>query len=269
VIKAIKGFFKPSNRSLIRELVATDFKLRYQGSVLGYMWSLLRPLLLFGVLYVVFTHVIRVGDKVPHYPAYLLLGLVLWTFFVEATNSGMNAITGRGDLVRKVSIPKYTLVVSSTMSAFVNLCFNLVVVVIFMIIGHVPFRINILIAPIYFAELVVFCMGLGFLLSTLYVKFKDISHIWDVILQAMFYIVPLIYSLAIVPKRFIKWDSLNPLTQIFQDIRSVIITPQALTTKQVFHSQWGRILPMLFVLIVVVFGIWLFRRNSKTFAEEL
>src|ERR1700733_7376776 len=96
---------------LLKQLVKTDFKLRYQGSILGYLWSLLRPLLLFGVLYLVFTHIIRAGNNVPHYPAYLLLGLVMWTFFVEAPSSGMNAITGRGDLVRKVSIPKYTLII--------------------------------------------------------------------------------------------------------------------------------------------------------------
>jgi ABC-2 type transport system permease protein len=269
MIDAVKRAFKPSNRSLIRELVISDFKLRYQGSVLGYLWSLLRPLMLFGVLYLVFTHIIRLGNSVPHYPAYLLLGLVLWTFFVEATSSGMNAITGRGDLVRKVSIPKYTLVVATTLSAFVNFCLNMVVVVIFMLIGHVPFRITILFAPIYIGELVLFCLGISYLLSTLYVRFRDIGHIWEVILQILFYGTPLIYSLAIVPKRLIKWVSINPLAQIFQDMRSVIITPKALTTKEVFNSQLGRIGPMLIVLIVTIVGFWYFRRNSKNFAEEL
>lgn len=269
MIGAIKRFFKPSNLSLIRELVSSDFKLRYQGSVLGYLWSLLRPLLLFGVLYLVFTHVIRVGNNVPHYPSYLLLGLVLWTFFIEATSSGMNAITGRSDLVRKVSIPKYTIVISTTMSALVNLCLNMIVVFVFMLIGHVPFRINILIAPLYIGELVLFCMGIGFFLSALFVKFKDISHIWDVLLQILFYASPLIYSLAIVPKRFIKYASLNPLAQILQDTRSVMITPKALTTKEVYGSQIGRIIPMLIVLAVVILGMWYFRRNSKNFAEEL
>jgi ABC-2 type transport system permease protein len=269
ILAAIKRFFKPSNRSLIRELVATDFRLRYQGSFLGYLWSLLRPLLMFGVLYLVFTHVIRIGNNVPHYPAYLLLGLVLWQFFIEATVGGMNAITGHSDLVRKVSIPKYTLIVSATLSAFVNFCLNLIVVFIFMVLGHVPFRTNILLAPIYIGELIVFCVGISFLLSTLYVKFRDIGHIWDVLLQALFYASPLIYSLAIVPHRFIKFVSLNPLAQILQDMRSVMITPKALTTKEVFHSQIGRIAPMIIVLVVLVFGAWYFRRNSKNFAEEL
>lgn len=268
-MKNIKRFFSPSNLSLIRELVASDFKLRYQGSALGYLWSLLRPLLLFGVLYVVFTHVIRAGNNVPHYPAYLLLGLVMWTFFVEATSAGMNAITGRGDLVRKVSIPKYTLIISTTTSALVNFCLNMVIVFVFMILGHVPFRVTIFIAPLFIAELVVLCVGISFLLSALFVKFKDISHIWDVVLQVMFYASPLIYSLAIVPKRYIKWVSLNPLAQILQDTRSVMITPKALTTKEVFHSQVGRILPMLIVLAILIIGARYFKRHSKNFAEEL
>src|SRR5690349_3961767 len=99
-------FLTPQNRSLLWQLVVTDFKLRYQGSVLGYVWSLLRPLLLFGVLYVIFTYVLPLGKGVPHYGAYLLLGVVLWSFFVEATTMGMNSIVGRGDMVRKVKVSK-------------------------------------------------------------------------------------------------------------------------------------------------------------------
>lgn len=265
----ISNFFKPSNRSLIKELVVSDFKLRYQGSVLGYLWSLLRPLLLFGVLYVVFTRVIKAGAGIPHYPAYLLLGLVLWTFFVEATMSGMNAITGRGDMIRKVSIPKYTIVISTTVSAFVNFALNMVVVIIFMILGHVAFRPNLIFVPLLIAELVMFCMGVSFLLATLFVKYRDFSHIWEVALQILFYGTPIIYSLAIVPARLQKFMSLNPLTQIFQDIRSVMISPQTLTTKQVFHSQLGRLLPFLIVISITALGGWYFRRNSSKFAEEL
>lgn len=257
------------NRSLVRELVISDFKLRYQGSVLGYLWSLLRPLMLFGVLYIVFTKIVRLGDEIPHYSTYLLLGLVLWTFFVEATLAGMNAITGRGDLVRKVSIPKYNLVLSAILSALVNFSLNLIVVFIFMIFSDVPFRTNILLAPILIFELVTFCLGISFLLSALYVKFRDMSHIWDVILQVLFYAVPIIYDLRIVPDRLIKLVSINPLTQIFQDLRVLIITPDTLTTKQVFNSQLGRIGPMLIVLGVTCLGAWYFKRSSKNFAEEL
>jgi ABC-2 type transport system permease protein len=270
MIPALRRVLKPSNRSLIRELVVSDFKLRYQNSMLGYLWTLLRPLMLFGILFIVFTRVLPAISKgVPHYPAYLLLGLVLWTFFVESTVSGMNAITGRGDLIRKVSVPKYAIVISTTISAFVNFTLNMVIVFIFMVAGHVPFRVNMLLAIPLLVELIIFCLGLSFLLSALFVKFKDFGHIWDVILQALFYATPIIYPLTRASHKFQEILSLNPLTQIFQDIRSAMITPLTLTTKQVFNSQLGRILPALAVVILLVLTSLYFKSRSKGFAEDL
>ena len=260
---------KSNNLSLIRELVASDFKLRYQGSILGYLWSLLRPLMLFGVLYVVFTKVIRIGDGVPYYPAYLLLGLVLWTFFTEATLSGMNAITGRGDLIRKVAIPKYIIVISTNVSALVNFSLNMVVVGIFMVAGDVPLRWTLLVVPLLIAELMIFALAVSFLLSALFVKFRDISHIWDVVLQVFFYAVPILYPLTFPPQRIAEFISINPLTQIFQDIRWLAITPQTRTTENVFNSQIGRIVPIAIILLIIVLAWWYFRRSSKRFAEEL
>lgn len=265
-----KRVLKPSNLSLIRELVASDFKLRYQNSVLGYLWSLLRPLMLFGILYLVFTYFVPVAKDIENFPSYLLLGLVMWTFFVEATASGLHSITGRGDLVRKVSIPKYTIVISTTISAFVNFCLNMIIVFIVMAIDGVDVRPNIVLAPIFIAELLALAMALSFLLSALYVKLRDISHIWDVILQVMFYATPLIYLLGKIPEKFAKVVSLNPLAQIIQDTRSVMITPQTMTTKQVYGSQLiGRALPMAIIIVLSVLAIWYFRRSSKYFAEEL
>jgi ABC-2 type transport system permease protein len=270
MMRALQRAFKPSNRSLIRELVASDFKMRYQGSVLGYIWSLLRPLMLFAVLYIVFTRVIRLGDGVPYFAAYLLLGIVAWTFFIEATVSGMNAITGRGDLIRKVNVPKYTIVVATTLSAFVNFGLNMIVVLFFMIISGVPFRPEILWAIPIICELVVLALGISFLLAALYVRFRDISHIWDVILQILFYAVPIIYPLTLPPQNIREIISLNPAAQILQDLRSVMITPEALTTKQVFGSQlMGRVLPICIVIAIAVVAGMYFRRKSRNFAEEL
>lgn len=258
-----------SNRSLIREMVISDFKLRYKNSVLGYLWSLLRPLMLFGVLYVVFTVVIKVGKGVPFYPAYLLLGIVVWTFFVEATMSGLNAITGRSDLVRKVSIPKYIIVVSTTLSAFVNFALNMVVVFIFMIASHVPLRLVALAAPIFIVELVALSMGLAFLLSALFVKYRDFSHIWEVVLQALFYATPIIYPLTIAPPKAAKLISLSPMTQIIQDLRAILISSDTLTTKEVFGSYLGRIYPLIILVTVCIVGGLYFRKNSPYFAEEI
>jgi ABC-2 type transport system permease protein len=230
----------------------------------------LRPLLLFLVLYIVFTKVIPLGKDVPHYPAYLLLGIVAWTFFIEATTSGMNAITGRGDLIRKVNIPKYTIVIATTLSAFVNFSLNMAIVIIFMIVNGVAFRPEMIWAIPIIAELVVLALGLSFLLAALFVRFRDISHIWDVILQILFYAVPIIYPLTLPPQHIREIISLNPMTQILQDLRSVTITRVTLTPTEVFQSQFlGRVLPVLIVITIAVVAALYFRRRSRYFAEEL
>jgi len=265
----VSNIIRPSNRTLIRELVVSDFKLRYQNSVLGYLWSLLRPLLMFGVLYVVFTKVIKVGNGIPHYPSYLLLGLILWTFFIESTMSGMNAITGRGDLVRKVSIPKYTMVISTNISALVNLLLNLVVLAVFMIVGQVPLRPIAVLFPFLIIEMIAFTMGLSFLLSALFVKFRDLSHIWEVTLQVLFYATPIIYSLSLPPPKIAKLISISPLTQIIQDARTILITSDTVTTKEVFHSEMGRVIPFVIIIVVGAFSVWYFKRSSGSFAEDL
>jgi ABC-2 type transport system permease protein len=269
MIKAFNNLLKPSNRSLVRELVVSDFKLRYKNSVLGYFWSLLKPLMLFGVLYLVFTKVVKVGNDIPYYPAYLLLGLVLWTFFVEATVQGMNSIMARGDMIRKVSVPKYTIVISTIVSAFVNFSLNMLVVVAFMIFSKVPFRPTIFIAPFLIIELVILSLAVASLLAALFVKFRDFSHIWEVALQILFYTTPIIYSLNFPPPSIAKLISISPLTQIFQDMRMLLISPEILTTKAVFHHWLGRIIPMGIVALISVLAIWYFRRSSRNFAEEL
>jgi len=267
----IKNIFKPSNRNLIRELVASDFKLRYQGSLLGYLWSLLRPLMLFGTLYVVFVYVFQInkGSSVPYFPSYLLLGIIVWTFFTEATMGGMNAITGRGDLVKKVSIPKYVIVVSTTLSALVNFVLNLVILAIFMAFGRVAIHPSALLFPVFVAELIVLCLALAFLLSALFVKFRDFRHIWEVVLQVLFYATPILYLLQMAPAKLAKLMSINPLAQIIQDMRAVLITSETLTTKEVFGSQLGRVLPALLVLVLLAVSVRYFKHAAGSFAEDL
>ena len=125
---AIPNFLYKNNRVLLKELTKTDFKLRYQGSALGYLWALLRPLMMFAILYVVFAKLLRFGSDIPHYPVYLLTGTTLWSFFTECTLQGIQAIVNRGELLRKICFPKYIVVVSSTLTAVINLLINLFVV---------------------------------------------------------------------------------------------------------------------------------------------
>lgn len=261
---------------LLRELVKTDFKLRYQGSMLGMAWSVLKPLMLFAVMYVVFVRFLRFGAGIPHFAVSLLLAQTLWAFFQEATSQGMQAIVGRGDLLRKLKFPKYIVVVSSTVSALINLVISLFVVLIFMIVNGVEFRPTILLFPLVVVELYIFALGIAFLLSTMFVRFRDIGHIWDVIMQAWFYATPIIYPLTQLIN--VGWLSvaklvlmLNPIAQIIQDARYLVVTTQTETIWGLVGQQYWllKLIPLLIIAIVLLVGVTVFRRRSPYFAEEL
>jgi len=256
---------------LLKELVRTDFKLRYQGSVLGYLWSLLRPLFLFAILYFVFARFLRVGDTVPHYPVYLLLGIVLWNYFVEVTSGGVAAIVSKGDLLRKINFPKYVVIFAGSFSALINMVLNFVVIAFFMIITGVhPTIHGLLLIPLVI-ELFILSIGVAFFLSALFVKFRDVTYIWEVIVQAGFYATPILYPLSIIPyHRVQEAMMLNPIAQIVQDARYALITP---STQTIYHAYNGRIwvwsVPIGLTLLITGLAGWYFRVQSKHFAEEV
>ena len=261
---------------LLRELVKTDFKLRYQGSMLGMMWSVLKPLMLFAVMYMVFVRFLRFGAGIPHYAVSLLLAQTLWSFFQEATSQGMHAIVGRGDLLRKINFPRYIVVISATVSAFINLAISLVVVLIFMIINGVEFRPSLLLFPFVVLELYIFALGIAFILATMYVQFRDIGHIWDVVMQVWFYATPIIYPISqVISMGKLTLAKLmmmlNPVAQIIQDARYVVVTPQTETIWGLVGSSTPlfKIVPIIITIIIFAIGVMVFRRHEKTFAEDL
>ena len=267
-----KNIFNHRNRTLLRELVATDFKLRYQGSALGYLWSLFRPLFLFGILLVVFGFFLKIGSNIPHYPIYLLLGIVLWNFFLEATNNGLQSVVSRGDLLRKINFPKYIIVVSGTISALINLGISLVVVFVFMLFGGVEFRPIALLLPLLILELYVFALALSFFLSALYVKYRDIGYMWELAMQAGFYATPILYPLSLISNKSqmaAKLMLLNPMAQIIQDTRYILITPQTDTLLKLSHNWLAIAFPVLFILFTIYTASRYFRSNSKSFAENV
>jgi ABC-2 type transport system permease protein len=255
---------------ILKQLVITDFKLRYKGSALGYLWTLLRPLALFAVLYVVFVNFLRFGADIPHFPIYLLLGVVLWSYFVEVTNNGLTSIVNKGDLMRKLSFPRYVIVIAGSISAVINLAINLLVVLAFMVINGVPLTLMALWLPLIILELFVFSLGLSFLLSALYVRFRDINYVWEVLLQAGFYMTPIIYPLSQVAKISdfaAKAVLLNPVAQIIQDARYVLITDKTPTVYSAFSLYW--VVPFVIVAVVTILAAWYFRTMSPKFAEEI
>ena len=260
------------NRILLKELTKTDFKLRYQGSVLGYLWALLRPLMMFAILYVVFAKLLRFGNDIPHYPVYLLCGTTMWSFFTECTSQGIQSIIARGDLLRKISFPKYIVVVSSQLTAVINLLINLVVVIIFALInGVTPNWTWFLAIPIIF-ELYLLSLGLAFLLGSINVKYRDITSIWDVIVQALFYAVPIIYPISMVASTSTtaaKVILINPIAQAIQDMRYSLITTETVTTWNYIQTPYYVIIPITIVVFVLILGAITFRKKSKFFAEEV
>lgn len=268
----MRHIYSKQNRALLSELVRTDFKLRYQGSVLGYAWSLLRPLLLFVILYVVFVKVLKSGGGIPHFPVYLLLGIVIWNFFLEMTTQSLGSIVGRGDLIRKIRIPRWMIVFSSSISALINLGLNLIVVAIFMAWNQVPLLSTIVFLPLILIEVYALALGLSLFLSAAFVKFRDINYIWEVILQAGFYLTPILYSLSIVPNlTFQKLLLLNPMAQAIQDARYVAVThsPLNITTYRIFEGGWYALIPIVIVVVALLGGLMYFRKESKYFAENI
>lgn len=260
------------NRILLKELTKTDFKLRYQGSVLGYLWALLRPLMMFAIMYVVFAKLLRFGNDIPHYPVYLLCGTSMWSFFTECTSQGIQAVVSRGDLLRKISFPKYIVVVSATLTAVINMLINLVVIVIFALINGVAISWTWLLVPLSLLELYVLSLGISFLLGAINVKYRDITSIWEVLIQALFYAVPIIYPLSMVASSSVlaaKIIILNPISQAIQDIRHNLITPETMTSWNFLDNNFLKFLPFFIVFIILVLAVIFFRRKSKFFAEDL
>ena len=263
-------YLTPKNRAILSEMVRTDFKIRYQGSVLGYFWAILKPLFMFAVLYILFTYIAPIGKGVPHYGISLLLGIVFWNFFSETTMVGSTSVVAHGDLIRKISIPRYLVVVASSASAMINLCLSLVVVVIFAILNGVFPSPTWLLIPLVLLEIYIFALGLAFALAALYVRFRDITYIWEVLLQAGFYASMVIIPISVVPEKLRSWFFINPIVQILQDARALLIpTSHNITIWDSVQSVGIRVAPFLIIFCACLFGFYYFRSRSKYFAEEV
>jgi ABC-2 type transport system permease protein len=268
----ISNIISRRNRILLAELVRTDFKLRYQASALGYLWSVLNPLLLFSILYIVFDRFLGIGRGIEHYPVYLLLGIILWRFFTEATNNGLNAIVQRGSLIRKINFPRYIIVVSGTISSLINLGLNLLVVMVFILLNGVDLSWHALLAIPLIIELYVFALALAFFLSAVNVKLRDIGYLWDVFLQAAFYATPIIYPLGLVLEKShfaAQLLLMNPVAQAIQDMRYVLITPQTITIYQLFENKIYIFVPYAIIAILAIIAGLYFKHSAKSFAENV
>ena len=260
--------------TVLQGLVKTDFRLRYQGSFLGIAWSVLKPLMMFCVMYVVFGKFLRMSDGTSTYPVVLLLGS--WQFVTESTNVGLRSVVDRGDLLRKIHFPNYIVVVSATVGALISYAINLVVVFLFALVARVHFTWRVVLLPLNIIELYVITLAVTLLMSTMYVYFRDIAHIWDVLQQLVFYGMPIIYPLTYVTDRggvladLARLELLNPFAQVIQDIRHNFIAPETQPTIWNQFDNWAiKLFPLVFTAVLLWLGIHLFRRNSRKFAEVM
>jgi ABC-2 type transport system permease protein len=257
-------------------LARTEFKLRYFGSVLGYVWSLMRPLLFFGVLYVVFTKIFKFGSGVPHYGVYLLTGIVLWTYLAEATAGCVQALVAREALVRKVRFPRMVIPLSVSLTALFNLGMNFIAVLVFALANGVSptFRWLELIPII--GCFVVLATGLGMLLSALYVRYRDVQPIWEVALQAWFYCSPVMYVASGYESRLgsgvEKLALINPAATLLTQMGHAFIAPHDARLPSAATAAHGFVTPVAALAIIIgifALGWWYFTREAPRVAENL
>jgi ABC-2 type transport system permease protein len=254
-------------------LATTDFKLRFFGSVLGYLWQLMRPLMLFGVLYVVFSQIFQFGADVKHYPVALLLGIVMYSFVAEATGGSVRSLVVRENVVRKIEFPRLAVPLASVLTALFNLGLNLVVVMAFLLArGGAPRWTWLQMVPLIVA-LALFVIAIAMLLSSLFVRYRDVEPIWDVVVQIMFYGSPIIYPLQMVTDRAGQAVTsailCNPFTTIMQQARHAFVDPSHIGVREAIGNDLLLLVPVAIVAVLFAVGYRVFDREAPRIAENL
>ena len=262
-------------RHLTWTLATTDFKLKFFGSVLGYLWQIMRPLLLFSVLFLVFSVFLDLGAGLPYYPAALLLGIVLYTYFSESTSGSVRSLVTRETLVRKVQFPRLAVPLSVNLTALFNLALNLFPVLVFLLVlGGRPMW-SWLQLPVLVVALGAFALGFSMLLSALFVRYRDVEPIWDVVLQATFYASPIIYPINQLLDNpqyhdLAQWlVRLNPFATILQQARHAFISPEHMSAAQAVGGAPWLLVPAIITLVALIIGYRVFDRSAPRVAEEL
>ena len=243
-------------------MAITDFKIKYDNSILGYLWSLLKPLLMFGTLYLVFSVFVR--WEVENYRLYLLLGIILWNFLSEVTLNSMVLLEGKASIVKKIYFPRWIIVIASSLTSLLTLLLNIGVFFLFFIFSGAHFQISTLYLVVYLVELYILVLGLALLLCSVFPKFRDIHHIWEVFVQLGFWATPIIYPISIVPGKYHKYIFLNPMARVIQGCREALIGPGG-----EFLSFTNHIIIISVAACLFAIGLGMFSKLSRSFAEVL
>ena len=250
-------------------LAATDFKLRFYGSVLGYVWTLARPFMFFGVIYFVFTEIVGLDKSVKFYGVYILFALVLFTFFGEAVGGCVNCLVTRENLLRKMRFPRLVIPLSVVLTALMNLAMTLIAVVVFALISGVRPTVSWLQLPLLIGFLGLLATGIGLLLSSLFVRYRDVQPIWEVLSQMLFYASPVLYVATLVPERYQQVYLMSPIATALTQMRHAVIDPSAPSAAALAGGGQWLLIPAGVTIGLFALGLWVFGREAPKIAENL
>jgi ABC-2 type transport system permease protein len=258
---------------VLRVMGVVDFKSRYNDAALGYLWSLVKPLAYFGVLWLVFAHLLRTENQTDDFALFLLIGILLFLFFIDAVSLMLPSIVGNGPTLRRLAFDPILIPLSLSVAAGITFCVNLLAFVFFAAVQRATPRIEWLLVVPLLVELYVFTVALGLLLSALFVRFRDIAQVWELAASLLFFACAIFYPVGILPDWAQKVAFLNPFLQIMQDIRHAMLGgssgPYDLSADAVYADAGGRLIPIAIVLCVALAAVLIFRREGRYFAERL
>jgi ABC-2 type transport system permease protein len=258
---------------VLRVIGAIDFKARYADAVLGYVWSLVKPLAYFGVLWLVFAYLLRTANQTNNFAIFLLIGILLYTFFVDSVTVMLPSIVDGGAILRRLSFPPILIPLSASVSVFFTFCVNLFALIIFIAVDQVTPRSEWLLVVPLLLELYVFSVSVGLLVSALYVRFRDIGQVWELASQLLFFASAIFYPVGILPVWAQRVAFLNPFVQIMQDVRHVVLGgasgPNDVTAATVYAGVGGRLIPLAIVAGLAFGALVLFQRDGRYFAERI
>lgn len=248
---------------------ASDFRQTYANTALGFLWTVIKPLIFFGVIFIVLREVLRFGADVPNYPLILVLGLILFQYFQETTTRAVRSIPNREGMVRKMQFPRIIVPLSVSLTAALTLVLNLLAVApLFIAYGVDPRLEWLLLIPIV-AVLIVYSTGLGLILSVAFIRFEDVNQIWSLVSRVLFYASPVLFPIEIIPKPFDKIMAANPLAPLIEQARVWVIDPSAPGPADVAGILLGLVVPLSLIVVISVYGVWLFHREAPKVAEAL
>ena len=250
-------------------IASTDFRLTYFGSALGYLWSLFRPLLLFAVLYTVFSNATNLGDSIESYPVLLLMNIMFYNFFTEATNSAVTSMVSRETLVRKMQFPRMVIPLAVVVTALLNLLTAMIAVLGFMLAYGIDPRWTWLLLPIGLLPLLFLATGTALLVAGLYVRFRDVQPIYSVIATALFYASPILYTIDSVDGTVRSMLELNPITGILENLRRWMVDSNAPGAIDAMGGMPQALIPIAVAIGIFALGLWVFNREAGQAAERL